>query len=119
MAWKEKVVAAWDGIKVLDFQADGPIASSTGQTYNVKAVIDTNGLGRSIGLEFVVYRVKDGEEHLYETKQFTVTKEDNGILTYELHDKIHDAGVFRYGFRLYPTNPNLAHRQDFAYVRWI
>ncbi len=119
VAWKEKVVAAWDGIKVLDFQADGPIASSTGQTYNVKAVIDTNGLGRSIGLEFVVYRVKDGEEHLYETKQFTVTKEDNGILTYELHDKIHDAGVFRYGFRLYPTNPNLAHRQDFAYVRWI
>ena len=119
VAWKEKVVAAWDGIKVLDFQADGPIASFTGQTYNVKAVIDTNGLGRSIGLEFVVYRVKDGEEHLYETKQFTVTKEDNGILTYELHDKIHDAGVFRYGFRLYPTNPNLAHRQDFAYVRWI
>lgn len=119
VAWKEKVVAAWDGIKVLDFQADGPIASSTGQTYNVKAVIDTNGLGRSIGLEFVVYRVKDGEEHLYETKQFTLTKEDNSILTYELHDKIHDAGVFRYGFRLYPTNPNLAHRQDFAYVRWI
>lgn len=119
VAWKEKVVAAWDGIKVLDFQADGPIASSTGQTYNVKAVIDTNGLGRSIGLEFVVYRVKDGEEHLYETKQFTVTKEDNSILTYELHDKTHDAGVFRYGFRLYPTNPNLAHRQDFAYVRWI
>ncbi len=119
VAWKEKVVAAWDGIKVLDFQADGPIASSTGQTYNVKAVIDTNGLGRSIGLDFVVYRVKDGEEHLYETKQFTVTKEDNSILTYELHDKIHDAGVFRYGFRLYPTNPNLAHRQDFAYVRWI
>lgn len=119
VAWKEKVVAAWDGIKVLDFQADGPIASSTGQTYNVKAVIDTNGLGRSIGLEFVVYRVKDGEEHLYETKQFTVTKEDNSILTYELHDKIHGAGVFRYGFRLYPTNPNLAHRQDFAYVRWI
>lgn len=119
VAWKEKVVAAWGGIKVLDFQADGPIASSTGQTYNVKAVIDTNGLGRSIGLEFVVYRVKDGEEHLYETKQFTVTKEDNSILTYELHDKIHDAGVFRYGFRLYPTNPNLAHRQDFAYVRWI
>lgn len=119
VAWKEKVVAAWDGIKVLDFQVEGPTPSSTGQTYDVKAVIDTNGLGRSIGLEFVAYRVKDGEERLYETKQFTVTKDDNGVLTYELHDKIHDAGVFRYGFRLYPTNPNLAHRQDFAYVRWI
>lgn len=119
VAWKEKVVSEWDGIKVLDFKVDGPVDSSTGQTYSIKAVVDTNGIGRSLALEFVAYRVADGEERLYETRQFSVTNEDNGILTYELHDKIHDAGVYRYGFRLYPTNPNLAHRQDFAYVRWI
>lgn len=119
VAWKEKVVAAWDGVKVLDFKMDTPGASSTGKTYNVSAVVDTNGLGRSLGLEFVAYRVADGEEKLYETRQFDVTKADGDVLTYELHDKIHDAGVYRYGFRLYPINPNLAHRQDFAYVRWI
>ena len=119
VAWKEKVVAAWDGVKVLDFKTDGSAASSTGQAYDVEAVVDTNGLGRSLGLEFVVYRVEDGVEHLYEVRQFDVVKEDNNILTYALHGKIHDAGVYRYGYRLYPNNPNLAHRQDFAYVRWI
>jgi len=117
--WKEKVVAAWDGVKVLDFKVDGAALSSTAQTYNVEAVVDTNGLGRSLALEMVSYRVADGEERLYETRQFSVVKEDNGVLTYDLHDKIHDAGVYRYGFRLYPANPNLPHRQDFAYVRWI
>ena len=34
-------------------------------------------------------------------------------------DKLRDPGVFRFGYRLYPVNPNLPHRQDFAYVRWI
>ena len=111
-------MAQWPGVKVLDFQMETPANSTTHTPYNVKAVIDTNGLGRSLGLEMVVYRMENGEERLYETRQFNVTKEDGNVLTYELHDKIHDAGVYRYGFRLYPSNPNLAHRQDFAYVRW-
>ncbi len=29
------------------------------------------------------------------------------------------ASVFEYGFRLYPNNPLLAHRQDFGLVRWL
>ncbi len=119
VAWKEKVVEAWDGIKVLDMTTEGPKQSATGNSYSVEAVIDTNGIGRDLGLEYVAYRVEDGVEHLYEIKPFKVVKEDNGVLTYHLNEKIQDAGVYRYGFRLYPINPNLAHRQDFAYVRWI
>jgi starch phosphorylase len=48
-----------------------------------------------------------------------VVKEDGSILTYALTDKIKDAGVFRYGFRIYPKNAELPHRQDFAYTHWI
>ena len=40
-------------------------------------------------------------------------------MTFELTTKVRDAGVFRYGFRLYPKNAELPHRQDFAYTRWI
>ncbi|MBO4956130.1 MAG: alpha-glucan family phosphorylase [Muribaculaceae bacterium] len=119
VAWKEKVVNAWDGIKVLDFKMEGPKQSSTGQGYKVEAVIDTNGLGRSIGLEYVAYRVEDGVDHLFEVKPFKVVSDNDGILKFEINETIHDAGVYRYGFRLYPVNPNLPHRQDFAYVRWI
>ena len=118
VTWKEKVVDAWDGIKVLDFKINNPSGSAE-KDLNVEARIDSNGLGRDLGLEYVSYRVEDGVEHLYEVKQFKLVKDDNGINTYVLNEKIADAGVYRYGFRLYPINPNLAHRQDFAYVRWI
>ena len=113
------MVDAWDGIKVLDLQTEGAVNSSTNNTYSVKAVVDTNGLGKELGLEYVAYRVEDGVESLYEVKPFKAVKDENGIVTYELKEKIADAGVYRYAFRLYPVNANLPHRQDFAYVRWI
>ncbi|MDE6384108.1 MAG: alpha-glucan family phosphorylase [Paramuribaculum sp.] len=119
VAWKEQVVDAWDGVKVLEFNIEGPAQSASGKDYNVEAVIDTNGLGRSLGLEYVAYRVEDGQEHLAEVKPFTVVSEKDGVIKYELHETVQDAGVYRYGFRLYPASDKLPHRQDFAYVRWI
>lgn len=119
VAWKNKVVDAWDGIKVLEFNTNNDSQTTTGNDYTAKAVIDTNGLGRELGLEYVAYRVEDGVEHLHSVVPFKVVKEEGNILTYELHERLQDPGVYRYAFRLYPINPNLPHRQDFAYVRWI
>ena len=119
VAWKNKVVDAWDGIKVLEFNTNNDCQTTTGNDYSAKAVIDTNGLGRELGLEYVAYRVEDGVEHLHSVVPFKVVKEEGNILTYELHERLQDPGVYRYAFRLYPINPNLPHRQDFAYVRWI
>lgn len=119
VAWKNKVVDAWDGIKVLEFNTNNDSQTTTGNDYSAKAVIDTNGLGRELGLEYVAYRVEDGVEHLHSVVPFKVVKEEGNILTYELHERLQDPGVYRYAFRLYPINPNLPHRQDFAYVRWI
>ena len=119
VAWKNKVVDAWDGIKVLEFNTNNDSQTTTGNDYTAKAVIDTNGLGRELGLEYVAYRVEDGVEHLHSVVPFKVVKEEGNILTYELHERLQDPGGYRYAFRLYPINPNLPHRQDFAYVRWI
>ncbi len=119
VAWKQKVVEAWDGIKVINIDVDNQLQESTGNHYNVTATVDTNGLGRDLGLECVVYRIENGAEKLFEVRPFKVVKEEGNVLTYHLDDKIREAGVYRYGFRLYPVNPNLPHRQDFAYTRWI
>ena len=118
-AWKEKVAAAWDGIKVFDIETSDIANSTTGTDYSVRAIIDTNGLGKDLGLELVVYKNMDGEEKFCYTKQFDVIKEEGNVLTYQLNAKLKDAGVFRYGYRLYPVNPALPHRMDFAYTRWI
>ena len=120
VAWKEKVAAAWDGIKVFDVRQSGDLTqSSTGESFKIEAIVDTNGLGRDLGLELVVYRQEDGQKHLLRTVDFKVVKEEGNVLTYELSNKLKDAGVFRYGFRLYPKNPALPHRMDFAFTRWI
>ena len=119
VAWKEKVAAAWDGIKVFDIQASDITNSTTGNDFATRAIIDTNGLGKDLGLEMVVYKKEDGEEKFWFTKPFDVVKEEGNVLTYQLNMKLKDAGVFRYGYRHYPKNPNLPHRMDFAYTRWI
>ena len=120
VAWKEKVAQAWEGIKVVKVLHNGEIAQSlTGDDLHVEVEIDTNGIGRDLGLEMVVYRQADGVEHLIRKEQFKIVKEEGNNITFELSTKIKDAGVFRYGFRLYPNNPELPHRQDFAFTRWI
>lgn len=120
-AWKEHVAAAWDGVKVLSITDSQAATNSnlTGQEHETTIVLDTNGLGRDLGVECVAYKSENGEERLWSTTDLKVVKEDNGILTYELKNKMRDPGVFRYGYRIYPKNPALPHRQDFAWIRWI
>ena len=120
VAWKERVAAAWGGIKVEKVEHSGEISQSiTGEPFRVEVTIDCNGIGRDLGLEMVVFRQEDGLEKLAYTEQFKVVKVDDNKVTFELVSKLRDAGVFRYGFRLYPKNPELPHRQDFAYTYWF
>ncbi len=122
VAWKEKVAAAWDGIKVFDVkqQHDGTTTGLVaGMPLKTDIIVDTNGLGRDLAIEMVLYRQEDGQERLWRKEQFKVVKEEGNVLTYQLASKVQDAGVFRYAFRLYPVNPALPHRQDFAFTRWI
>ncbi len=119
--WKQRVAAAWDGIKVFDIKRtdDGLAHLSTGNKINVEAIIDTNGLGRDIAVEAVIYRIENREQKFWGTKPFTVVKEEGNVLTYRMDEEVRDSGVFNFGFRIYPVNPLLPHRQDFAFVRWI
>ncbi len=122
VAWKEKVASIWDGVKVLSVDASNELSNtnnSAGQKYKVTITIDTNGLGKELGLESVVYKQENGEDNLWNTLQFNVVKEEGNIVTYELAETLKDAGEFRYAYRMYPKNEALPHRQDFAYVRWI
>ncbi|MCI5979072.1 MAG: alpha-glucan family phosphorylase [Bacteroidales bacterium] len=118
--WKENFLNLWGGIKVFDIKQHGELVNTaTGAAFKVEAIIDTNGLGDDLGLEMVTYRLEDGEEKFEGARNFKVVKKEGNVYTYELDTKVKDAGVFRYGFRLYPKNDKLAHRQDFAITRWI
>ena len=120
VAWKENVAAAWDGIKVFDvITEDSGNNTVTGQPYSVKIIVDTNGLGKDLAVENVIYKSENGEEKLYNKIDFEVVKEEGNVLTYELKSTLTDAGVFRFAYRIYPKNAELPHRQDFAFTRWV
>ncbi|MBL7776216.1 MAG: hypothetical protein JNK89_09450, partial [Saprospiraceae bacterium] len=39
--------------------------------------------------------------------------------TYACNFQPQTAGVFEFGFRMFPKHPLLPHRQDFGLVRWL
>lgn len=119
VAWKERVASAWNGVHAVDVQNTSANNAATGDSHETTITVDTNGLGTDVACEMVVYRSIDGHERLFKKVPFKVTSENGNIVTFHLKDKLKDPGVFRYAYRLYPTNPNLPHRMDFAYTRWV
>lgn len=120
VAWKENVASKWDGVKVDSIiESVDQNNSKTGQPFSTVIKVNTNGLGRDVHVELVVYKVVNGEEKLVRTEQFKPIGQDGDNITYELKSKMRESGVFRYAFRSYPWNDALPHRQDFAYVRWL
>ncbi len=119
VAWKEFVASRWDGIKVLESSTIDPSANSFGDKFKVTAKIDTNGLADSIGVEMVVYSVEEGQQKYLDRHELKETSRDGDVVSYELTHKIDVSGMFHYGFRIYPKNQALAHRQSFAYLKWF
>ncbi len=122
VAWKENVDARWEnvhvegGIQVSDNMLN---AVNTGKDIEATIRLNTAGLGRSLGIELVIYQEMDGESKFYGAFPFEVVAEDGDVLTYHLAQDIKYSGVFRYAFRVFPWNDHLPHRQDFAYLKWI
>ena len=121
VAWKEEVASKWDGIRIISNNFDEAYAGAlrSGDKLNLKVVLDTNGLGESIGVELVSYREKHGESTYEGRQELKVVNVDGSNVTYELDAELTKAGTYRYALRMFPKNAELPHRQDFAYVRWF
>ncbi|MCD7710595.1 MAG: alpha-glucan family phosphorylase [Porphyromonadaceae bacterium] len=120
-AWKQMVAEKWDKIEVkeIDMPEELHYQSCTGTTYDISVTLDRKGLPNCLGVELVVSQVIDGELQPYVTTELNVVKIEGDLVTYALSYYVNKAGVFKYSFRLFPKNPDLPHRQDFAYVRWF
>ena len=119
--WKYRVASKWDEIKALDIKLPdlNSMSAVNGDSYSTTIVLDTAGLGTDIGVEMVVYDNEDGNMKFDKVVPLKVISQNEDIVTYHLDTVLKNAGSFKFGFRIYPNNPNLPHRQDFAYVKWI
>lgn len=122
-AWKEEVAACWDKISIVscdktEFLSAG--ALETGKDYEVKVVVDENGLNDAVGIEVVTLMTdKDSKDHIYSVTPLEVVKREGNLFTFAGTYTLNNSGSFKVACRMYPKNEALPHRQDFCYVKWF
>lgn len=120
--WKENLVAHWDAINVVSKDTTFlDYGGETGVRYQVKYVIDEQGLDDAIGLELVTLNTlpdNDGRE-LHQVFPFKMVKHEGNQYTFVAELEPDVAGTFKSCVRMYPKNAYLPHRQDFCYVKWL
>ena len=120
--WKKEVAAHWDSFQVESFTYDQTAFQPiVGEEHTINIVINRHDLQSMLGID-VVFTRENPETKNVEfafAEPFQLVKEEGAKLYFELKRSILEFGPFKAGFRVYPYHPNLPHRMDFAYIRWI
>ncbi|MDP4183561.1 MAG: alpha-glucan family phosphorylase [Bacteroidota bacterium] len=123
-AWKSRVASKWEGIEVLEVDLSERITNTyrIGESYPARVVLNLNGLSpEDIGIEIVTCVPINGSNEMkfIDSQEFEVCSTMDGKSTY-CHDLVlNDPGYYNYAIRIFARHPELPHRQDFRYVRWI
>ena len=122
-AWKRKVSAAWDNVRVLDSQRVrvGNESMMLGEKYHFEVKVDVATLKpEEIGVELVVAKQVVGSQSPDVTlvEQLQLVKVEGSQATYALDVVPSRTGAFDIALRVYPKNANLPYRMDFALVKW-
>ncbi len=122
-AWKRKVSAAWDQVRVVDVQRVmiEREAVYVGEKYRFEVKLDIAKLRpEDIGVELVIAQQIVGGEAVNVTRTIALerTKAEGGTVTYALDYTPGETGTYDVALRIFPQNPHLPHRMDFALVKW-
>jgi phosphorylase/glycogen(starch) synthase len=122
-AWKRKVSAAWDNVQVLGVERVRveKEALYVGESYNFEVALDIANLNpEDIGVELVVAKPMVGNQaaNVDYSLAFTQAKVEGSKVTYSLEYNPKKTGIFDMAIRIFPKNDKLAHRMDFALVKW-
>jgi glucan phosphorylase len=121
--WKTRVRRAWQAIELVDLQAPDTFNRSLplGEKFSALVTLHLQNLIPSdVGVEVVFYRRRSETElDLISTHELVLDSQKAAETTYRCDFQPQSAGVFEYGFRMFPKHTLLAHRQDFGLVRWL
>lgn len=131
-AWKEDTASKWDNFTVDSIQTtdknvvDGSSSSSLiicseGDQVITKIVLDKKDMIGDLGIDCVSlkYDTDKNIDKFVESLAFKLVKKEGTKLYFELDAVARITGSSKFAYRVYPVHPDMAHRQDFAYVRWI
>ena len=122
-AWKEKIAELWPNIEVVsvDVPEKLNLNPEVGEINSINILIDTHDHAeKGIGIELVATKLdNNNHDKLYSVEELTLVKAVGSKLYFNIEKQLNMSGTFKYGFRMFPKNADLPHRQDFCYVRWI
>jgi phosphorylase/glycogen(starch) synthase len=122
-AWKRRVSAAWDNVRILESQRVRVDKESMvlGESYHFEVKLDiANLLPEDIGVELVVAKQMVGQQapEVVLTEQLSLINSEGSQATYALDLAPNRTGAFDIALRVYPKNEKLPYRMDFALVKW-
>ena len=118
-AWKRRISAAWDKVRIVEVKQAkiDREAMFVGEHYPFEIKIDVADLRpEDIGAELVVAKqIEYGQPvNVIETVPLERTAVEGTTVTYALDYRSGRSGSFDVALRIYPSNPHLPHRMDFA-----
>ncbi len=122
-AWKRKVSAAWDDVKILGVQRvelDNE-AIFVDKKYLYEVTLNVASLrAEDLGVELVVAKqIEAGEPvNVVATKPLAIKSVNGQEVTFSIDYTPARTGSFDVALRVYPKNDRLPHRMDFALVKW-
>ena len=129
-AWKEDTAAKWDKFTVESIIGTGLdvtssqlsyLSYSVGDPVIVDIVIDKKDMIGDLGIDMVMVQ-NDTDKKIDRftfSKPFKLVKQEGSKLHFKIEIEAEIAGMSKLSYRVYPVHKDMAHRQDFAYVRWI
>ncbi len=122
-AWKRKVSAAWDDVKIMNVQRVelSNEAIFVDKKYLYEVALDTASLrAEDLGVELVVAKqIEAGEAvNVVSTKALELKSVEGRLATFSIDYTPERTGTFDVALRVYPKNERLPHRMDFALVKW-
>ena len=121
--WKQQMQEHWEGVTLLEKEVldTDNFSLHFGEAFKVRLRLFTNTLSAEhLGVEAVFFkRISDTELDLRFHTELQLLEFDGQIATFggEILPQI--SGVFEYGFRLFPKQQNMPHKQDLPLVKWL
>lgn len=121
--WKQHVQQHWDKIYVENVDVfdtyNRPLP--VGEAMPAKITVHLGALAAEfIGVELVFFkRINEDDLSLVRATPLQLQRQGNGTATYAVAFDPQLAGVYEYGFRIFPQHPLLANRQGLNLVHWV
>lgn len=123
-AWKMRVDHLWEGVQAQDSSFPDTAGNQLllGKKYTQEIIINGRGLHpEELGCELVITQAKkeNDDVEVVDSQMMQFISQEGELLKFKIEILPIRAGIFNYGIRLFPKHPEIEHRQDFCFVKWV